>query len=259
MENNTTNFDRIEAYLLGQMPSTEVAAFEQEIGQDDTLAREVDRQRLEHRAMELLLREELRNNLQLWKAEEDKAGVASESSTGAKTVSLHASRRLIFRIAAAASIALLIGFFARQFFSGSTNYETLAMAQFDDTAVTIRGANDTDPFTPAYQAIAQKDYPAALIQLERVPKDYAPATVLNLRGECYFRLRQYSQAVATYQQLLQSKPADGDLREKAEWRLLLSYLAQGGPQAEVERLLDKVIAEGGQFADKAQQVRAEVK
>ncbi len=53
MENNNTNFDRIEAYLLGQMSAADATAFEQALQLDEKLAQEVAMQRLEHRTMEL--------------------------------------------------------------------------------------------------------------------------------------------------------------------------------------------------------------
>ena len=62
--NDNTNTDRIEAYLLGQLSPGEARAFEQEIAQNPALATEVDKQRVELRAMELLAEAELRANFQ---------------------------------------------------------------------------------------------------------------------------------------------------------------------------------------------------
>ena len=256
MENNSPNFDRIEAYLLGQMPPEEATRFEQEMAADQSLAAEVGQQQLEHRAMELLLREELQSQMQQWKEEkeQEEAGVG----TGAKVVPMNTSRRLIFRLAAAASVALLIGFFSRQFFFSPTDYESLAMENFGSSSVNMRG-DKQNILSPAYQAMNDKDYQKALMQLDLLPGGYQPLTVLNLRGECHFYLHQYQQSAASYQQILQSASADGDLREKAEWRLLMSYVAAKDRQAEVDSLLNKVMGEGGQFAGQAKGLKEKIK
>ena len=257
MENNATNFDLIEAYLFGQMSSDEAVAFEQKIRQDKDLALELEMQRLEHRTMELLHREALRADMQQWKAEADMEEKASENNTGSKGMTATFSRKMFYRLAAAASITLVLGFFARQFFLGGASNESMAMAEFGYTESMARGT-DTDPLTPAYNAMNQKNYRSALTQLEQIQKDYQPATVLNLRGECHFYLKEYSEASALYRLLLQSNP-DADLREKAEWRLLLSYLAEGKQDAEVKRLLDKVIGGKGQFEAKARELKKKMK
>jgi tetratricopeptide (TPR) repeat protein len=258
MENNNTNFDRIEAYLLGQMSAADATAFEQALQLDEKLAQEVAMQRLEHRTMELLHREALRANMQQWKAEAAEEDTAESARPGLKVVPMKSSGRLFFRLAAAASITLVLGFFARQFFMAGPGNEAMAMAEFGFTESTFRG-NDTDLLAPAYEALAKKEYRTALTLLEQIQKDYQAATVLNLRGECHFYLREYAQAASLYQQLLQSNPTDGDLREKAEWRLALSYLAQGGQEAEVKRLLDKVIEGKGQFEGKAREVKGKMR
>jgi len=258
MKDNSTNFDRIEAYLIGQMPSAEAAAFEQEISQDADIALEVEQQRLEHRAMELLLREELQSQMQQWKAEKEQEETEAGTGASAKVVPINTSRRLIFRLAAAASVALLIGFFSRQFFFSSPDYETLAMENFGSSSVNMR-SDAQDLLSPVYQAMNQKDYLAALAQIDILPSGYQPLTILNLRGECYFYLHQYQQSANAYQQILQSGSVDGDLREKAEWRLLLSYMANKEQKAKVDSLLNNIIEENGQFFDPAKQLKEKIR
>lgn len=252
MENNS-NFDRVERYLLGHLGAEEAGAFEKEMAQDNNLALEVERQALEHRAMELLHREALRAQFQQWK-DEEQDDFTTETKPVSKVVPMTFSRKMAFRFAIAASITLLIGFFVRQSFMGGPDFEAMAMAEFGHSESSIRGDNASDPLAPAYEAMLQKDYQKALTLLDQVQKDYQSLTVLNLRGECAFYLRQFEQATAIYRQLLASNPADGDQREKAEWRLVLSLLAQG-KQGETKQLLDKIILEKGQFEEKARGVK----
>ncbi len=62
-------FDKIEAYLIGQMDEAEHADFERQIASDEDLAMEVELQKLEHDAMTLLNQKNLRLKMQEWEAE----------------------------------------------------------------------------------------------------------------------------------------------------------------------------------------------
>jgi len=59
--------DKIEAFLTGRMPPEESRSFEQALAQDEDLAIEVEMQRLEHDAMELILEKDLKSKMAKWK------------------------------------------------------------------------------------------------------------------------------------------------------------------------------------------------
>ncbi len=59
--------ERIEAYLTGQLPPEEAQAFERDMAGDEALATEVEMQRLEHDAMELMLEKRLKSRMADWK------------------------------------------------------------------------------------------------------------------------------------------------------------------------------------------------
>lgn len=59
--------ERIEAYLTGQLPPEDAHAFERDMAGDEALATEVEMQRLEHDAMELLLEKRLKSRMADWK------------------------------------------------------------------------------------------------------------------------------------------------------------------------------------------------
>ena len=59
--------DKIEAFLTGQMSSEESRSFEQTLTQDEALSIEVEMQRLEHDAMELMLETDLKSKMAKWK------------------------------------------------------------------------------------------------------------------------------------------------------------------------------------------------
>ena len=256
MNSQNTNFDRIEAYLFGQMSAEENAGFEREIAENADLAAEVEHQRLEHRAMELLLREELRANLNTWKAEKE-ALAAPAAGTGAKVVSMGSNRRLLYRIAAAASVLLIIGFFSRQFFAGA-NHEQLALQYFAGSETGYRGDGPANPLDPVYDAMNRQDWRAALGALDRVSTADYRMTALQLRGECQFRLKEYTASVTTFETLLAANPA-AEIREQAEWDLLMAYLAEGKHKAEQERLLMQLVEDAGHpYQEKAVELKGKM-
>ncbi|MCF8245796.1 MAG: hypothetical protein K9J37_14465 [Saprospiraceae bacterium] len=59
--------EKIEAYLTGQLVPAEAQLFEQAIAKDENLAMEVEMQRLEHDAMELMLEKDLKSKMGKWK------------------------------------------------------------------------------------------------------------------------------------------------------------------------------------------------
>ena len=240
---NDTNFDRIEAFLFGQTTADEAQNLEQQAAQDDALAAEIRQQELEHRAMELLVQEDLRSQMAAWKAEK-----AAEQPTVAKVVKMDTSRSLFYRIAAAATVTLVLGFFARTLFFGNSP-ESLALQVLEKSDVNARsGARSAAVGTvldAVYTAMEQGDYRAALQQLAQIPlSDSNRQTAALLRGECHLRLKEYPAAVTALQQMLQSSPSD-DLREKAEWLLLVTYVADGQHTAEADVLFAKILDDDG--------------
>jgi tetratricopeptide (TPR) repeat protein len=253
MNEQYTNFDRIEAYLFGQMTAAEAAEFERAMAADAALAAEVEQQRLEHRAMELLLREELKANLDNWKVEKQSAA-AGEG--GAKVVPIGSNRHLLYRIAAAAVVLFIVGFFSRQLFFG-VDEEALAMQYFEGSGIGSRG-DSTDPLSPVYDAMSRQDWRAALIALDGVQGDAFRQTALQLRGECHFRLKEYAAAADTFRRLLDSGVTP-DQQDKTEWQLLLAYVAEGKHPDEQRELIERIVGDKGHsYSGEAEKLRGEM-
>ena len=66
---NYANFDRIEDYLFGRLTAEDRLIFEQEVAENSQLADELQQQKLEHQAMELMLQADLRKQFQAWDTE----------------------------------------------------------------------------------------------------------------------------------------------------------------------------------------------
>jgi tetratricopeptide (TPR) repeat protein len=246
---DNTNFDRIEAFLFGQTTAEEAQNLEQEVAQDDALAAEIRRQELEHRAMELMVQADLRSQMAAWKTEK------AVEQPAAQVVQMKASRSVFYRIAAAATVTLVLGFFARNLFFGD-NAESLALRSLEESGVSARSGGPATALDAVYAAMERHDYRAALDQLNNLAlSDNNRQTAALLRGESQLRLKEYSAAATTLQQMLQSGPSD-DLREKAEWLLLVTYVADGQHTAEANVLFAKILGDDGHpFGVSAQRLK----
>ena len=116
-------YEKIEAYLKGQLTPEETKAFENEIAQETDLAERVEQHRFEWDAMEILIEDDLRGKMAEWKADKDAETTPSVSvlnssqtleSADEKKSPLRvvkggtAMRRLYYALAAAASLALVV-------------------------------------------------------------------------------------------------------------------------------------------------------
>lgn len=247
-----TNFDRIEAYLLGRMSAEEARHLEQEAAQDTALAAELQQQTLEHRAMELLVQDDLRAHLNTWKSEK-----TAEQPTALAPRATRVS--LFYRIAAAATVTLVLGFFARSLFLGNSA-ESLALRSLDESGLSARSGGQESTLEPVYATKERGDYRAALQLLDQLPpSEQTRQTGALLRGECYLHLKDYPAAVSVLQGLLSNQPAD-DLREKAEWLLLVTYVAEGKHAAEADALFAKILGDDGHpYADDARRLKEAIR
>lgn len=234
-----TNFDRIEAYLFEHMQPEERLDFEKEMAENSELAAEVEKQRLEIRAMELLAEQELRMNFAEWKVEK----AEQDAQGGARIVAMSNTRRMIFRIAVAASVLLLIGFFAQRLLMGP-DQQQMALNRFEESATSarVRGSADIPAaLQPALDEMASGRYREALSALQSLEAQNAKTTLLQ--GECYFRMKNYEQAVQQFSAVIQTgEPAE---KEEAEYLLLLTYVASGKYPDEARSLRARILQDSG--------------
>ncbi len=67
--NDSITYDRIESYLLHQMSEEERQAFEAEVKASPALSEQLERQRLEHKIMEVLIEDDLAGQIKKWHSE----------------------------------------------------------------------------------------------------------------------------------------------------------------------------------------------
>lgn len=103
-------FDKIEAYLKGQLPSSEAAAFEAEIAADPELAMLVKTHRLERQGLEWLVERDLLAKMNAWERESNGERDSGETSAANRGGAMRVSfvRRWW---AAGAAAALMLGVF----------------------------------------------------------------------------------------------------------------------------------------------------
>jgi hypothetical protein len=150
-------------------------------------------------------------------------------------------RRNFFRIAAAASVLLVVGFFARSLFGPSGGGDPLVY--FDSTARSSGSDRGLpEPLNPGLSALKAGRYAEAIAQLEAVTDpNYKPQAALFI-GEAYFRAKQYDQAITAFANAEQLAITD-EQRHAAQWFRFLSLKA-ADRTAEAEDLRQKIAGDG---------------
>lgn len=254
------NFDKIEAYLFGQMSPADREAFEQELETNEDLAAELALHQLEHRSMELLAQQALQDNLNSWK-EEKELEVATDIKQEAKVVSF-SQRRRFFQIAAAAAVLLIAGFFIWNWQPDSIDNQAIASQLFESTSSSSRskGTGNVPPeLAPGLNALLAKDYVAAVSYFDAVKDSSYLDQAMLLKGEALFQQKDFGQAAAVYQQIISASKNQLTLHE-AEWHLLLTWLAADQQTAAFNALLNRIANdEGHSYQPRAIELREKLK
>lgn len=230
MSQQDQNFDRIEDYLFNKKSDKDKAAFEKEMSENPSLAAEVGQHRLEHDAMKLMLKKDMKARLDALKK--------NKTQPVEETTKVVPMRRRVFLYAAAASVVGILGFLMMQWLS-PVDSGAMADNYFVKESYTVRGGDDSNPsIKSAYDKMKSGNYQDALTDLADVPDS---ETVLLLKGECYYFLNQFNNATEVYQSLLNSLNEKAK-RDKVEWLLALTQLkSKGINSTEFESLINKII------------------
>lgn len=108
---NESLFEKIDAYLNNRLPATEVKAFEEEVKGNAELATQVELQRFEQDAMELLLEEDLRTEVASWRSEMKTTTPEQTKSEPSGAKATANPMRWVFPLALIGVIALALYFF----------------------------------------------------------------------------------------------------------------------------------------------------
>lgn len=164
---------------------------------------------------------------------------------------------LYYRLAAAATIALLVGIATFLYMpSQYTNKAILASHYKMDQSLLSnlkKGDNNADTLEEAMEAYQQQDYSRAIKSLQKYPNNDKAIYTL---GHSYLVTHAYEKAIEQFSKILLRK--NPQYQAKAKWYLLLSYLGNDQIDAAFRTLLEEIIEEKGDYSSKAQQIKTEI-
>lgn len=213
----TQYIDRIEKYEAGIMDAAERAAFESELASNAEL-RQAHALFLQTNAViEQGIENNLRSQLQDWAKEEAKPAAGKVVSMSATWV----------RLAAAASVALLLGWFGWQWVGTQYSDQALFASHYEKPVdQAFRAGNAQHPFQKGFEAMQTGDLKAAVSFFTSITSDnerYDEAQYYL--GHSYLQLKAYDDALAAFTTCANGQ--DIRFKEKAEWNLMLTYLEVG--------------------------------
>jgi len=218
----TDRYDKIQAYIHGELEAADHQAFEQEINQDPELRQEVDLHRMADDSIEVLIEQDLRADLENMASES--AGSASDDeaeSGGARIVSI---RRFTRRLAVAASVLVVIGFFGA-FYQGS-NYTDRALARdFYGETSGLRSTSTTpgDALSEGRTLLQNEQYSAAAEYFTNVENPQLATEANYYEGLAHYGNEAYLEAMTAFDAVITTD--DVRFREKAEFNYLLAAMA----------------------------------
>ncbi len=230
---NTKDDNRIEDYLYGRMSPEEQQSFEAAIQTDRELKKETQLAKMEQRALQLLAEQELRRSMKDWKAE--------KNTTEAKVVPLN-RRRMFTRLAAAASVLLLIGF---PLFWANQNYSNAALS-VEGLAVNATADRGNippeNPMGEALQLYAEEGAEETLAFLQSLSGTAFENQARLLSAKIQAERGAYEGAIESAQAITGAESVDMLLRQEAEWVLANVYLSMGEEteaRARLSRIADQ--------------------
>ncbi len=241
------NLTNIEAYLGGNLNDSATQAFAARIEEDEDLANTVAAYEVGEDAVEMLIENNLRAELKQLQSESTAAKVVPMATKERKlTVATKqpAKRRSLFSsLAAAASVALLLGFFTFQYSATSTNSLLAEHGTFVMPEENRSGDKAVEhPLAMGMKAQKNGDYSTAINFYKNIPADNARYNeAQSLLAHSYYENKAYPEAISQFGQVV----AAGDIRykERAEFYQLLSYVANDQQDTNFEALMNALLSD----------------
>lgn len=216
------HMERVEQYTQNKMTEAERRFFEAELAVNPDLQEALNLYRLGQEVIEQGVEKQLRLQLQGWAKSE------SESTTAAPTMTASRvnMRPMWIRLAAAASVALIIGWFSVQWAGSNYSDEAIFAGQYQapDASTFRSGTAMEHPLEPGFRAIEENKLQVA----EDFFKTFSPEQERYAEAQFYLghtalQLKHYDLAIDAFSACIQRNEVK--FREKAEWNLLLTYVA----------------------------------
>ena len=232
MDNQQEKYERIEQYLAGTMSEAEKLAFESELQESSSLAREVERHQTAHRLLSDEKKIELRNLLETVGQEY----TSTPPSNPKFSVAWRWAAALLVLVGIAASLWWLVPFSQQGDLYGEF-YETYPVYSLQRQTP----SENTELFDQAMELYIKKDYVSAAEKLQEVLEtENEPMTRFYL-GICRLELNQESKAIEQFQSIIDQ--GDNFFESQSQWYLALTYLKLKQPE-EAEPLLQSMAKDG---------------
>jgi len=221
--------ERMEQYETGTMTAAERAVFESELATNAALRQALALFQQTNEVIEQGIENSLRSQLRTWKEEVVvETPMTVTKSSGGRVVRM---RSTWVRLAVAASIALLVGWFGVRWAHSQYADEALFAAQYEKpTDSSFRSGSAADrPLQPGLDAWSAGDLNKAMLFFSNIsPDDDHYAEAEYYLGHVALQQQQYDLAIAAFGLSAQHGPSK--FKEKAEWNRVLAYLAAGHTQ-----------------------------
>ena len=216
--------ERIEQYESGALTATERADFERDLAERSELQEALALYRQANHAIEQQVENNLRRQLQQWTAEDIRAS-ETDTRPGGRVVSIGT---VWMRWAVAASVLFLLGWFGFSWAGSHFSDQALYSAYYEKPADSAfrAGGSEAHPLQVGFDALLNGNNAAAVSFFSAiVPDNDRYAEAQYYLGHAAVQLKQYDTAIQAFQRCAQRN--EPKFREKAEWNLLLAYLAAG--------------------------------
>ena len=233
--NEESTYQQIQDYLEGNLEAAARTAFEAAMQDNPELKKAVDLQRLSMEAIELVIADSLRADLQAWQAE------AEQKDTTSGGGQIRTLRQRILPLSIAATVLLVIGFFASTYLAQPYDNDALASSYYqNDLLQRVRGSRSASLLQDGMNLYESGDYAGAIASMEEVSNPALLAEAAYAIGHSHYQLGDYEQAMQDFLQVTASQ--DPRFAEKAEFFYLLAALAADQTeQADFTRVLEQIL------------------
>lgn len=221
------HFERIERRLSGKMSSEEAEAFDQEMAENEELARNFEQQRLEEGLLDLSIEEDLLAKIKTIR-EEQSSG--EEEGHRAKVVGIRSWRRIL---SIAAGLAVLVAaYFIFQNDDATVSPLALAQETYRNAPPNFSGAkaigNDQQAEERNRQLLlsSSKEKVKSAIAYFESQKDTSAEAAYYL-GHGYWNTGEYRKALLNFEYFLKNTDENNRLISNAEFYKSLALLAAG--------------------------------
>jgi len=200
--------------------------------------------------------DQMRSNIKQWRTEPKVEVESPAEETVAKVRQLKSTRstRTWMRpLAIAASFLLLISVGTFLYMPSQYSSDAIASRYYTDDASWRSGTksgDSEDPIDAGITAYEAGNYEQAANPFSNFSDN--DKAIYGL-AQSQYQLGNYEAAISNFQKVIARE--NPNYTENAEWYLLLAYLKNGQTGSEFEALLEKIINDGGFYAEEARGVK----